>query len=205
VDVAWPAPEDWISLLEAVFAGPVTVIWMEDEGEDEGTETGMVLIPLDEDPLELGSTDGEATGLLDTPALALLDDPEPWELGDAEEDADGETGVETGTLEATGTEGVGAGVETATEEDEAEEQTPSRTILSTSTAVDEASALRHSIRIITSTFEPSAVHSFEMVTNSGLNEWVLSSTVAPLSIISTSQVDARPLGLAVWRYSIENL
>jgi hypothetical protein len=73
-------------------------------GEDEGTETGMVLIPLDEDPLELGSADGEATGLLDTPALALLDDPEPWELGDAEEDADGETGVETDTLEATGTE-----------------------------------------------------------------------------------------------------
>jgi hypothetical protein len=104
VGVAWPAPEDWISLLEAVFAGPVTVIWMEDEGEDEGTETGMVLIPLDEDPLELGSADGGATGLLDTPALALLDDPESCELGDVEEDADGETGVETGTLEATGTE-----------------------------------------------------------------------------------------------------
>jgi hypothetical protein len=90
-----------MSLLEAVFAGPVTIgvrmmgvgvleIRAEDEGEDEGTDTGMVLIPLEEDPLEVGAADGEATGLLDTPALKLLDDPESWELGWAEGELEGE-------------------------------------------------------------------------------------------------------------------
>lgn len=85
----WAIPEDWPALLEAGFAGPVIVVvrvigpgvllgeteemWIEDEGEEDGTDTGIVPTWLDEEPWELGWTVAGPEGV----AEALEDPFEP--------------------------------------------------------------------------------------------------------------------------------
>jgi hypothetical protein len=198
------ALEDWPALLEAGFAGPVTVVvrvigpgvlvgdtgemWIEDAAEDDGMDTGIV--PTLEEPWELVWTVAGTEGVAET-----LEDPcGPGPLGEPEGTvtlvevalAEGEAEA-TGVLDTTGgADGVLIGTETLVNEEVP--QLSTREMLVTSTVEPTSSSPSQPMMMKRSEDDPVAVHCLVRVVQESLTVRALAPSSSPLRVISMLQL-----------------